>query len=140
MKHYWDEAVYVPQLGDATAAWRVASRLRELRGDEFTGGFVLRRFEEFTGAEVRTWWVNGECRLVSAHPDTPDELPPAGLDLSAVTPAIARLGLPFVTVDLALRADGVRRVIEVGDGQVSDRPASTTAEELIAALPGGRPT
>ena len=138
MKHYWDEAAYVPELGDAAAAWRVASRLRELRGDEFTGGFVLRRFEEFTGAEVRTWWVNGECRLVSAHPDSPDALPPAGLDLSEVRPAIAELGLPFVTVDLALRADGVRRVIEVGDGQVSDRPASTTAAELIAALPTGR--
>jgi len=39
-----------------------------------------------------------------------------------------------VTVDLALRTDGEWRVIELGDGQVSDRPASTPAEELIAAL------
>jgi hypothetical protein len=134
MKHYWDEAVYVPDLGDAAAAWRVASRLRELRGDEFTGGFVLRRFEQFTGAEVRTWWVRGECRLVGAHPDSPDDLPPAELDLAAVTPVIAGLELPFVTVDLALRTDGVWRVIEVGDGQVSDRPVSTTAEDFVAAV------
>jgi hypothetical protein len=47
---------------------------------------------------------------------------------------IAGLGLPFVTVDLALRADGVWRVIEVGDGQVSDRPMSTTAEAFVAAV------
>jgi hypothetical protein len=134
MKHYWDEAVYVPDLGDAAAAWRVASRLRELRGDEFTGGFVLRRFEEFTGAEVRTWWVGGECRLAGAHPDSPGELPPPDLDLAGVTPVIAALGLPFVTVDLARRADGVWRVIEVGDGQVSDRPASMPAEVLVGAL------
>jgi hypothetical protein len=134
MKHYWDEAVYVPELGDAAAAWRVASRLRELRGDEFTGGFVLRRFEEFTGAEVRTWWVQGACRLVGAHPDTPDELPPDELDLTGLTPVVAGLDLPFVTVDLARRSDGAWRVIEVGDGQVSDRPSSTPADVFVAAL------
>jgi hypothetical protein len=134
MKHYWDEAVYIPELGDAAAAWRVASRLRELRGDEFTGGFVLRRFEEFAGAEVRTWWVAGECRLVGAHPDTPAELPPAGFDLAGIAPVIAGLRLPFVTVDLARRADGAWRVIEVGDGQVSDRPASIPAEALVGVL------
>jgi ATP-grasp domain-containing protein len=37
-------------------------------------------------------------------------------------------------VDLALRTDGEWRVIELGDGQVSDRPAGTPAEDLIAAL------
>jgi hypothetical protein len=134
MKHYWDEAVHIPDLTDADAAWRVASRLRELRGDEFTGGFVLRRFEHFTGAEVRSWWVNGECRLLSAHPDTPGELPPADLDLSGPAAVIAGLGLPFVTVDVKQNTDGVWRVIEMGDGQVSDRPASTAAETLVAAL------
>jgi hypothetical protein len=134
MKHYWDEAVYIPELGDAAAAWRVASRLRELRGDEFTGGFVLRRFERFTGAEVRSWWVDGECRLVGAHPDSPAEPPPADCDPAGMNPVIAGLGLPFVTVDLARRADGVWRVIEVGDGQVSDRPVSTPAEVFVGAL------
>ena len=134
MKHYWDEAVYIPDLADAGAAWRVASRLRELRGDDFTGGFVLRRFEHFTGAEVRTWWVDGQCRLAGAHPDTPDETPPAGFAVGALTPVIAGLGLPFVTVDLALRTDGVWRVIEVGDGQVSDRPVSIDAGTFVAAL------
>ena len=73
-------------------------------------------------AEVRTWWVNGGCLLVGPHPDTPDDCPPAELDLAAVAPLVAALGLPFVTVDLALRADGAWRVIELGDGQVSDRP------------------
>jgi ATP-grasp domain, R2K clade family 3 len=42
--------------------------------------------------------------------------------------------LPFVTVDLALRADGVWRVVELGDGQVSDRPAAITPSALIDAL------
>ncbi|AGZ41610.1 ATP-grasp domain-containing protein [Actinoplanes friuliensis] len=132
MKHYWHEAAYIPDISDREAAWRVASRFRELRGDDFTGGFVLRRFETFTGgAEARTWWVDGVCRLVTAHPDTPDTVPPA--DLHEVTPLVTALGLPFVTVDLAQRDDGRWRVIELGDAQVSDRPTTTSPGELIAA-------
>ncbi|MFI7553211.1 ATP-grasp domain-containing protein [Micromonospora sediminimaris] len=75
--------------------------------------------------------------LVSAHPDTPNDVPPHNVDLDAVTPVIAALGLPFITVDLALRADGVWRIIEIGDGQVSDRPATTEPSTLITARLAG---
>jgi ATP-grasp domain, R2K clade family 3 len=63
MKHYWREAAYISDLADASSAWKVAARFRELREDEFTGGFVLRRFEHFASSEARTWWVGGACRL-----------------------------------------------------------------------------
>ena len=95
---------------------------------------MLRRFEQFTGAEVRTWWIDGVCRLVTAHPDTPDQRPPADFRVPRLAAAVAGLGLPFVTVDLAQHADGTWRVIELGDGQVSDRPTTTSAETLIAAV------
>ena len=131
-KHHWHEAAYVPDLTDADAAWRVATRLRELRGDDFTGGFVIRRFEPLTAPEVRTWWIAGECRLTGPHPDTPGEI--ATPDLRAVTPLVRSLGLPFVTVDLARREDGEWRVVELGDGQVSDRPDAVPAQMLITAL------
>jgi hypothetical protein len=134
MKHYWHEAAYIPDLADAAGAWSIARRLCELRAEGLTGGFVLRRFEHFTGAEVRTWWIDGVCQLVTAHPDTPDQLPPAEVQVPGLAAAIAGLGLPFVTVDLARRADGVWRVIELGDGQVSDRPTTTPADPLIAVL------
>ena len=134
MKHYWHEAAYIPDLSDAAASWAVARRFIELREDELVGGFVLRRFEQFTGAEARTWWINGRYRLITAHPDTPRQHPPADLDLTAMQPAIAALGLPFVAVDLALRRDGVWRVVELGDGQVSDRATTTPADELIPTL------
>ena len=137
LKQYWDEAAFIPDVADVPAAWRVASRFRELRGEDFAGGFVLRRFEPFTGAEVRTWWVDGVCRLITAHPDTPDtpdELPAPDMPLDDLAPLVQGLQLPFVTVDLTLRADGVRRVVELGDGQVSDRPATTSAGTLIAML------
>jgi hypothetical protein len=41
---------------------------------------------------------------------------------------------PFVTVDLARREDGAWRVVELGDGQVSDRPATTAPADLIATF------
>jgi hypothetical protein len=134
MKHYWHEAAFIPDIADRQTAWAVASRLRQLRDDDFTGGFVLRSFEPFSGGEVRTWWVDGVCRLVTPHPDTAQAQPAADLDLSAVTPLIAGLDLPFVTVDLARRVNGVWRVIELGDGQVSDRPVTIPPEQLITAI------
>ncbi|MEV4343861.1 ATP-grasp domain-containing protein [Actinoplanes sp. NPDC049596] len=133
MKHYWHEAAYIPDLADAGKAWAVARRFRELRGDDFAGGFVLRRFEEFAGPEARTWWVGGECRLVTAHPDSPGEQP-YGVEVSFLREAVAALGLPFVTLDIVRRADGQWRVVELGDGQVSDRPSSTPAEDFLAAI------
>jgi hypothetical protein len=133
MKHRWHEAAYIPDVADHAAAWKVASRFRELRDDEFTGGFVLRRFEDFPSAEARTWWVDGACALTSAQPDTPGDLPP-DIDLSPFAPLIRDLGLPFVTADLALRADNRWRLIELGDGQVSDRPATTEASPFLKAI------
>jgi hypothetical protein len=136
MKHYWGEAAFIPDLMDEGTAWKVASRFRELREEEFTGGFVLRRFEDFSSAEVRTWWVGGKCQLVTAHPDSPRETPPQDLDLAPFAPLIASLGLPFITADLVRRADGVWRVVEIGDGQVSDRPATCSPEAFITAILG----
>ncbi|MFC0534068.1 ATP-grasp domain-containing protein [Phytohabitans kaempferiae] len=134
MKHHWDEAMFVPDVADVAAAWAVAARFRELREGDFTGGYVLRRYEKLTGTEVRTWWMRGECRLVGAHPDTPAGEAPSDVDVSGVAPMVAGLDLPFVTVDLARRADGVWRVVELGDGQVSDLPPTIAPAALVAAL------
>ncbi|SCL37728.1 hypothetical protein GA0074692_4767 [Micromonospora pallida] len=140
MKHYWHEATLIPDLADAEAAWAVARRFRELREDDFVGGFVLRRFEQFTSAEVRTWWRDGQCVLVGPHPDTPNLPPDTTPDLTTITPLVAALSLPFVTVDLAQRDDGVWRVVELGDAQVSDRPATITPARLLTPLLPPTPT
>ncbi|WP_260190397.1 ATP-grasp domain-containing protein [Actinophytocola gossypii] len=49
---------------------------------------------------------------------------------------VAGLGLPFATVDLARREDGRWRVVELGDGQVSDRPATVAPADLVTGLGG----
>ena len=40
----------------------------------------------------------------------------------------------MVPGNLVRRSDGVWRVVEVGDGQVSDRPATTTADLFMTAI------
>lgn len=135
LKHHWAEAAFLPDVADPGSARRVAARFRELRDDAFTGGYVVRRFERLVGPETRTWWRDGRCVLQTAHPDTADEQPvvPDPV-LTALGPAVAGLGLPFATADLVRREDGAWRVVELGDGQVSDRPTSCPAEVLVAAI------
>ena len=45
-----------------------------------------------------------------------------------------KLGCRFVTTDLTQRTDGTWRVIEVGDGQVSDLPTSAEPAALLGPL------
>ncbi|MFI8199164.1 ATP-grasp domain-containing protein [Streptomyces sp. NPDC085942] len=132
-KHEWHEACYVPELSDREQLAAVVGRFVELQGDFLTGGPVLRSFEPFVaGGEARVWWVDGRAVLTTAHPDTPGRAPAP--ELPAVREAVGRLGLRWITTDLALREDGAWRVVEVGDGQVSGLPAGADAGGLFAAL------
>lgn len=144
-KHEWHEACFVPDLADVTDATRVIRRMVELQGDDLAGGIVARAFEQFTQdadgrtLEARVWWVTGSAALITPHPDAPAgtrvDVPMAVCD--AVGASVRALGAPFVTTDLALRSDGVWRVIEVGDGQVSDFPAAEDPGRLMRALAAG---
>jgi hypothetical protein len=133
-KHDWDQACYLPDLADTTAVHRVVSRFVELQQDTLAGGIVLRAFEPLQRAagEARVWWLDGEPVLTTAHPDTPDLRPQPALD--GIRLPVSALGCRFVTTDLAQRTDGTWRVIEVGDGQVSDLPAATDPTTLITPL------
>lgn len=131
-KHEWAEACFVPDLADTERAAAVIQKMVELQDDTLQGGIVVRRFEVFERPEARVWWIDGEAALVTAHPDSPGEvLQP---DLAAVAPPVRRWDCRFVTTDVALREDGVWRVVEVGDGQVSDLPAGLDPKELYRRL------
>jgi ATP-grasp domain, R2K clade family 3 len=132
-KHEWHEAAYVPESADTGRLAAVVARFFELQGEFLAGGVVVRAFEEFDGAgEARVWWVDGEPVLVTAHPDTPGSRVEPALD--AVRAPVRALGCRFVTTDLVRRADGCWRVVEVGDGQVSDLPSGTDPGPLLDAL------
>ncbi|MEV0199558.1 ATP-grasp domain-containing protein [Nonomuraea sp. NPDC050691] len=130
-KHEWLEACYAP---DLASLGRVAARFVELQGDDLAGGLVIRGFERFNGPEARVWWVDGEPVFAGPHPDQADEPVERPDGLRGVREAVRDLGERFVTTDLARREDGVWRVVEVGDGQVSDWPATADPGILIRAL------
>ncbi|WP_423463612.1 ATP-grasp domain-containing protein [Promicromonospora sp. MS192] len=147
-KHEWYEACYIPELTDVAGATRVVARMVELQEDALAGGIVVRAFEQFEAdaggrsREVRVWWVEGAAVLTTAHPDavSADAEPVPGEVYDAVGASVQALGAPFVTTDVALRTDGAWRVIEVGDGQVSDLPAGQDLAPLLGALSAVRVT
>jgi hypothetical protein len=134
MKHYWDEAAFIPDIRDTAGVLQVARRFLELRNEDLVGGLVVRSFEQYQPGEARSWWIDGRCVLVSAHPDTPELTPPDDVDVTQLAGAVASIRSPFTVVDLARTTSGQWRVVEVGDGQVSDRPTSLQAEELLRHL------
>jgi hypothetical protein len=138
-KHEWHEACFVPDVTDADQTAAVVRTFVERQGEDLQGGVLYREFEHFVGPQARVWWVDGVAVLTTPHPDDPDRLPDPQLlhaAQQAVTDAVATLGSPFCCTDLIQRQDGAWRVVEVGDGQVSDLPAGVPAEALIPRLFG----
>lgn len=75
------------------------------------GGFCVRRVEDFVPKMERRYFV------VDGVPHaTSMEAPPP----SIVFECTKRLASRFYSVDVARRTDGALRIVEVGDGQVSD--------------------
>ena len=95
---------------DPADAPAVLAEMREYRG-EIEGGICVRRVEPFVPeSEQRYFVVRGVAYAASQ---------------SAAVPAIvhqcaARLPSKFFSVDVVRRGDGELRVVEIGDGQVSD--------------------
>ena len=87
----------------------VVEELREYRG-RIEGGICIRRFEDFTAdSEVRYFVLRG-----IAHAPVDGHVPDVVRICADCIPS------PFFSVDVARRQDGVLRIVEIGDGQVSD--------------------
>ncbi|WP_258195350.1 ATP-grasp domain-containing protein [Pseudomonas japonica] len=77
---------------------------------QIEGGICVRRREDYLeGTEQRYFVFQGQAYSPNA------KIP------ELVTACAQVIDSPFFSIDLALRADGELRVIELGDGQVSDR-------------------
>jgi hypothetical protein len=101
---------------DPADAPAVVAELREYRG-RIEGGICVRRVEEFVpGSEYRYFVLKGIGYAANGEP-----VP------RVVRQCAERIVSPFFSVDVARRSDGELRVVEIGDGQVSDLVGWSTA-------------
>jgi hypothetical protein len=88
----------------------VVSEMEKNRGF-IEGGLCIRRVEDFiTGSEERYFVLNR----------TPYAAEPGAAIPEPVIFCAGAIPSPFFSVDVARRADGIDRIVEMGDGQVSD--------------------
>jgi ATP-grasp domain, R2K clade family 3 len=87
----------------------VIARMKKYRG-QIEGGVCVRRLEPFLPETEQRYFVF-QGRACSSSGDIPD----------VVQEAVERCSSPFFSVDIIQRSDGVLRIVELGDGQVSDR-------------------
>lgn len=88
----------------------VVSEMEKYRGF-IEGGLCIRRIEDFIADSERRYFVLNRI-LYAAEPVAPIPDP--------VVCCAEAIASPFFSVDVARRADGVDRIVEIGDGQVSD--------------------
>ena len=101
----------------------LVAEMRKYRG-VIEGGFCVRRVEDFLPATERRYFVvDGVPHAATG------EAPPI------VHECAKRLPGRFYSVDVVQRSDGQHRIVEVGDGQVSDL-VGWTAERFARMLAG----
>ncbi len=104
----------------------VVEQLRKYRGS-IEGGVCVRRAQRFRpGSERRFFVLCGKAHSADEH------IP------QVVQECAKRIASPFFTVDTATLTDGQVVVVELGDGQVSDRkewPAERFAQMIEAPRP-----
>ncbi len=96
----------VRKLDDIAA---VVSEMKKFRGT-IEGGFSVRRLEDYDDGSERRYFVYQGVPYSGDNSEIP----------LAVCECVDRMESPFFSVDTAYRSDGVLRIIEIGDGQVSD--------------------
>ena len=106
----------------------VIAEMREYRG-EIEGGICVRRVEEFIPeSEQRYFVLHGVGYAASEGAPVAD----------IVRQCTERVPSKFYSVDVARRRDGVLRVVEIGDGQVSDLVGWSPSAFAAMWVRGGR--
>ncbi len=97
-------------IDDPSEIHGVLAEMRKYR-DEIEGGVCVRRVEDLdSDSEVRYFVIGGRA----CGPDPAEAVP------GIVTTCAGRIPSPFFSIDVARRGDGELRIVEIGDGQVSD--------------------
>jgi hypothetical protein len=108
----------------------VMREMHHFRG-EIEGGICLRRLEQFeTDTETRYFVIRG---VAYAHS--------AGVEIPKLVSEVAkRIPCPFFSIDIAKRTDGVWRVVELGDEQVTDLVNGWSADRFVEIWSRQRPS
>ena len=107
------------RISDPSRIGPLVEEMRKFRGD-IEGGLCVRRIEDFVDDSERRYFV------LNGRPVSPDGTPVPPI----VETCAARIDSPFFSVDVAELGSGELRVVEIGDGQVSDR-VGWTVERFI---------
>ncbi len=102
---------------EPTEAPALLEELRQYRG-RIEGGICVRRFEDFLPESERRYFALNGVGHGSGREPVPD----------VVRICAERIPCPFFSVDVVRRRDGLLRVVEIGDGQVSDLVGWTASE------------
>lgn len=111
-------------------------RFKDIRGDLFTGGIILKEFIELdnTGGithEFRGFFYRG--RLITLYHNSNNKQDK--LDkVRKFAIKLPKLNSNFYTIDFAITKNGNIIVLECGDGQVSGLPSNKEVEELYEKL------
>jgi hypothetical protein len=97
------------------------AKMKSYRG-EIEGGLCARRIEDFDPMTEERYFVF-QGQQFSRNNFIPE----------VVRVAAERINSPFFTIDTILRGDGTTRIVELGDGQVSDRK-KWSAQLLLSVL------
>jgi hypothetical protein len=103
-------------LRDPSEVGTLVEAMKHFRG-EIENGFCVRRIEPFIASTEKRYFVlNGKAFAPN------DERVPR-----IVGSVASRIPSPFFSVDVIRREDGIERIVEIGDGQVSDLVGWTSA-------------
>jgi len=141
-KEEWHRACFVPEAASFDDFRAICERLVELRGDRFTGGFVVRKYLElatllgFTSDRRR---VTDEHRLVFWDGRLVAHAPYHDVDATLPNPSQfdfigRRIDSPFFVADVARLADGRWTVIEVNDGGSAILPEGMDPRDVYRAI------
>ena len=128
-------ADFIRDSRDAGEVSAVVAKLLDECDGRPAGGIVFREALDFVRggdrvAEVRSFVVGGEV-VCAAPRQSVDAGHPPGDWLRSVADAVDS---PFFTIDAAVTTDGQWRVVEIGDGQVSERPPRLDPTSIVRAI------
>ena len=139
-KHKWDEACFIPADAEREKFESVVSAFVRIRGESLNRGLVFRVFVDLMPVgrdvisrrtvfeEYRLFFWQGKLLRAGAHDDG------AGVwnEFSRWEEYARRFASPFITIDVARRADGRWMIVEAGDAGVSGLPATMEPSDYYA--------